>query len=432
MYQSIKNIVRRMPPIRRQLARIDTMHGQLSSIGGRISELSQAIGRLQISSESQEAAARRLGEELTLNKSAIEQIGRDIDINKSGIVQIGTDIDQLKSTIGRLAADLDSVASATAHIGADIDALKRMVAASSGNSKDLALYAITSMGRSGSTLLRNELIKSPDVCCLASGDFLHWLAANHQILAGSAQMLRERQTELREQWVRKPWFQADVRYRHALSDAVRNWSRSLGSILLCKDALYVMAAQDPPVLHNFRFIHLVRDPVAVALSYSNINSETGKAFVEGGGRSLRNIVGLMRRFVDGYAPQIQVPDEDELAAAPSHIAAAHLVGVFYRALAVFLSQEGLTAGNLLIRFEDLCAKREQTLARIHLFMGLQTAPVPDNAIFFKDGIEEGGIQMAQNTSLQRANRIISDADDVALKTVAEIIGDAGAPFGYSR
>jgi len=329
-------------------------------------------------------------------------------------------IEALSHAADRLAADSEKRQEAINALSAELDSLKSAP-------NDLAFYAITSMGRSGSTLLRNELIKSREVCCLASGPFLHWLAANHRILAGTPHSLREHQEELREQWVSKAWFESDIRYRHARTEHARDWSRQLGSILLCKDALFVLTSQNLPILHNFRLIHLLRDPLAVALSYARVSPVTGRPFIDAGRTDFAQ---LIRRFADDYAPHIKMPPNDELATMPSHVAAAHLVGAFYRALAAFVLNDGVSAGSLLVRFEDLCSQRDETLARIRRFMGLPNISIPNNAEFFAPSIEEGGIEMAENTSADRASRVITEADPSIIKHVTEVIGDAGEPFGY--
>jgi hypothetical protein len=74
MMQSIKKLLMEIPPIKRQLARIDMMHGELTSIGPRIAELAQSIDRLQASLASQQAETRRLGEDMDSIKSSLAQV----------------------------------------------------------------------------------------------------------------------------------------------------------------------------------------------------------------------------------------------------------------------------------------------------------------------------------------------------------------------
>ena len=129
----------------------------------------------------------------------------------------------------------------------------------------LEVCLIASTGRSGSTLLRNELAKCDALTCLDSPGSIIWLRENHDLLINDPNdVFRRRYPEMRRYFEKRELYRNDIRYQFSRSWLDRRTGRTLKKRLIIKDALFMVGAIHPRIFCNMNVIHVIRSPLAFA------------------------------------------------------------------------------------------------------------------------------------------------------------------------
>jgi len=296
-----------------------------------------------------------------------------------------------------------------------------------------AVFAIVSMGRSGSTLLRNELLKPLWVSCLDAVGCATWIERNQRpLIEDDAETFAARYPEFVQQWKDLKFWQFDIKWNFAKRDEDRLSALALSRRLIVKDAIWVLGRRDPGVFRNLRLIHLLRDPRAIAASYCRpVGRESAPRIFGGGGATGLDVRAAgMRQFAANFGLAGDLPDADALASLPRHKAAAAIVRAHFEALPGFLARPGAEDTNIVVRLEDLCDDREATLDRLFQFMGVDADGVPPNSGFFVDAVEEGGIRMAEDTAGSRGDAWRAVFSERELEEVCAELDGVGKTWGY--
>jgi len=296
-----------------------------------------------------------------------------------------------------------------------------------------AVYAIVSMGRSGSTLLRNELLKPLWVSCLDAAGCATWIERNQRpLIEDDADTFGARYPEFVQQWKDLKLWQFDIKWNFARRDEDRLSALALSRRLIVKDALWVLGRRDPEVFRNLRLIHLLRDPRAIAASYCRpVGRESAPRIFGGGGATGLDVrVAGMRQFAANFGLRGNLPNTEALASSPRHKAASAIVRAHFETLTGFLTRPGVGETDIVVRLEDLCDDRGATLGRLFQFMGVDVEDMPQNSAFFVDADEEGGIRMAEDTAGSRSDawRKVFSSDE--LEDVCADLDGVGKAWGY--
>lgn len=252
------------------------------------------------------------------------------------------------------------------------------------------LAVILCIGRSGSTLLRNELAKPDDVSGLTSDFGYRWMNRHQMQPGGSVPDA----SEMRAIWRDEAYGREEIKARFALSPG----DGALRRILLLKFALFGFGGLglSPFEQHRARTIFLIRDPLDVALSHCRPLAWNGGAAFWAGPRADRLPANL--RLISEFSRAVGFPPPDpaEILDASYPVAIAAFLKHYYALLAhvVGASRDGTF---LIVRFEDFVTLRRAELARLADFIGIEDRRFPDNALFYKPVVEEGGIHLARNT-----------------------------------
>lgn len=303
-------------------------------------------------------------------------------------------------------------------------------------SQEFQVYAILSSGRSGSTLLRNEIAKPREVGALASEAGYSWHEQNREMLRQlDAVGINRCVRALRKQWQEAHFYEHEVKYLYAK----RGGANQLPQKLLLKFPLFAFGHAG---LEDFataiRVFYLCRHPMDVAVSFCKPLWWNGNEPMWSGKR-----LPLFQKnmaLLDAFARAEGVPGElrswGQLQGLPYHVAVAHYCRGFHEVLAHVVSSQRCRSGQLFLRFEDLVEQRDATLTRIADFMGIQDRSYLANSKFYREVEEEGGIRMNVDTARPSPERGYLSAteflDYSQLSEMKCILGQTANRLGYSE
>ncbi|HEY0708709.1 MAG TPA: hypothetical protein VGG33_18010 [Polyangia bacterium] len=284
------------------------------------------------------------------------------------------------------------------------------------------LTAILYHPRSGSTLLRNELLKPPQVTALSSPGVGLWIERNAELLtAPNHAAFASAHDVLSAQWRELGLDRHDLK-RHFARPAFAPQMPGLRPHLLLKFALFRFHAWAPQLFRHFDVIHLLRDPLRIVESLCRALAwNDGQAFFAGARKpQLPERADWLCAFAAAHAVAVHPTSGAEITTLPYHLACATFVSDFVHVHQALIERQA-AAGDvcrrqITVKFEDFVAARDEWLARLATFMDVAPFSYPPNDVFFEDREEEGGIRMSQPTSPARHSHATSQ-DEVALATL---------------
>lgn len=257
------------------------------------------------------------------------------------------------------------------------------------------LAVILCIGRSGSTLLRNELAKPADVSALTSDFGYRWVRRYQELLRQpDPAMIAAAAPAMRAAWREEGFWREEIKYRFSTRPAAQN----LQNTLLLKFALFGFASLGmTPFEHHARMMLLVRDPLDVALSHCRPLSWNNGAAFWAGARADRLPANLQMIAEFSRAVGFDAPPAKAILAGPYSVSIALFLEHYYALLTHVATAYGACGRLTVTRFEDLLRDRRAELERLAGFLGVTDQSFPDNADFYQSVMEEGGIHVSRNT-----------------------------------
>ncbi|HEY0710301.1 MAG TPA: hypothetical protein VGG33_26065 [Polyangia bacterium] len=304
-----------------------------------------------------------------------------------------------------------------------------MTKGEAGDEGDFRVIAILAPGRSGTTLLRNELLKPAEVTCLSSEGTFRWFEANRALLCGDdSEALRRAHPSLARQWHTVGFASEDLKPQFAASPA----PSALTHKLLVKLPMFRFGAEGRGRFRHVDVIRLFRDPLAIVESMCRPQVwNDGQPFWAGPRAPL-----LGERTADlgafakaeGVAFLPHTPEQ--ITALPYHVACATWLADYLAIDDELRTQPGFCARATDVAFEDFLADREGQLQRLAAFMGVQRPDYPPNRVYYRPVEGEGGIASNQDTGEGGRGRRTAVLTEVQRSEVAAVLAEVRARRGY--
>jgi hypothetical protein len=283
------------------------------------------------------------------------------------------------------------------------------------------------IGRSGTTLLRNFIVRSEEVSCLASGVQVEWLKRfGPSIDRAGVDFPSSIAREVQLDWGERKLYGADIRYAFGATRSLD--AMELRRILLFKLPIFEIVRYSVAFATVAKPILMLRHPSAVLLSsmqptflqQSQSLSEMRNSIViatdelRNAGFSLES--GLSTRGAEGNG-------SSDLIAVYTQSMNLHLQ---------FLSQ--LPTPTLVIYFEDFCARPVENLGLIEEFLQLSPRSLISRMAgrFFQDAQEEGLVEMAKPLLPERAWAWQGTESNVEAAKLWSFVRDGAERLGYTE
>ncbi|HEY0714819.1 MAG TPA: hypothetical protein VGF45_19215, partial [Polyangia bacterium] len=264
------------------------------------------------------------------------------------------------------------------------------------DASEFRVIAILAPGRSGTTLLRNELLKPAEVTCLSSEGTFRWFEANHALLAGEdARALATAHPLLAQDWHPGGFSREDLKTQFASAPA----PSALTKRLLVKLPMFRFGAEGRGRFRHVHVIRLFRDPLAIVESMCRpLHWNEGHPFWAGPRAELlqlrtADLCAFARAEGVGFSPH---PPE-EAVARPYHVACATWLADYIAVDEELRTRPGFSASATEVRFEDFVGNRDRELQRLAAFMGVAAPDFPPHRTSYRAVEGEGGIASNQDT-----------------------------------
>ena len=294
---------------------------------------------------------------------------------------------------------------------------------------ELRLTAILGAGRSGSTLLRNELLKPDEVSCLSSEGAYAWYEANRALLCHpDANEIVRRHATLERQWTELGFPREDLKRQFARHPG----DSTLQRILLVKFPLVRFGGRSRGLFRHVHVVHLARDPLAVVESMCRpLPWNEDQPFWAGKRAHLIAERGAdLCAFARSEGTRAIPCAPEALTAMPYHLACASWVAGYARVHGEIRAREEFCRSSISLRFEDFVRDRDALVCRIGAFMGVQTLSYPPNDDYYQDVEGEGGIRMSQRTGANGRGHSVTALGPLERRQVLDVVGRVREDLGY--
>ena len=302
------------------------------------------------------------------------------------------------------------------------------------------LYGIFSAGRSGSTYLRNEIVKFPGISSLDSPGYFRWIQQNLDILLNdSPGRFSLRFDYFRTQWAKECYFEHDTIYRFVKDHSLREKAMKLQKKLIIKEAFWMVGAIDEGIFLNIFPILIIRNPLAIVNSYCRpLTDKISVPFIEQNPRpdsSMTDVIlDNLARFSEVRGFGWNIPSGNTLRNAPNHIKAATFVKIYFKFVLKFIEQELFENSYCLVKYEELCRKPHQELKKVSRYLGVDyVGTVKNSDVYTCERDDRGGGHIVMNRDAYK-NSIFAYRENLSSREreeIWQILGPEAKKVGYA-
>jgi hypothetical protein len=288
----------------------------------------------------------------------------------------------------------------------------------------LEIYNIFNyIGRSGTTFLRNMLLRMGDISCLETDQQFTWLHKYRSEINNFESVLPEAFIRhLRNDWERV-YYKHDIRLKYGLIQPPN--PRSLRPKLLFKIPGYVMALHCYPLFKFVRPILMLRHPVATVLSVSN------PSFLK-----ISSPLKLIYKELKDVQKMLGVEFAEETTEFNDWEMYRQIARILCLSIEIhkYIISEIICKDTLVIFFEDMCRNFEMVLNLISTFFRSHGDKLVSRAHnpFYTDVLEEGNIKMDEPLKPEKAWGWAETTDPDLITKIWSYVGKNTNPSYYSK
>jgi hypothetical protein len=296
-------------------------------------------------------------------------------------------------------------------------------------SDEFRVVAILGPGRSGTTLLRNELLKPSEVTCLSSEGAYVWFEENAALLRGEVRAaVAGAHALLSQQWQARGFDREDLKLQFAAAPT----PSKLTHRLLVKLAMIRFGGAGRGRFRHVDVIRLFRDPLAIVESMCRPLPWNAQQPFWAGPRA--PLLRLRTAELGAYARSEDVAfvphTPEDVAALPYHVACATWLADYLHIDEELRARPNFCARSIDVRFEEFLADREDQLTRLAAFMGVAHPDYPPNRTYFRPIEGEGGIASNQDAGENGRGRGVSVLTAEQRTAVLDLLSAVRARLGY--